>query len=196
MDSILTQINSLLYPYVLGFRSGNGGDGFIVTNHSCNQFRAIGSRSWQHSSVTLHPDTYNKLIEVVVDKTLVGKKLLDNFLKDEGFIIDEDSYLFLHPENGESIQRWSKPYFLALRGDLQSQYHYCLMKVDPMVATGEQLVAYLFPGTQFDIYDKLPKKETTNQYSPLVGGSLGWLSHLDVFGSTLSAIEAAKTHLE
>ena len=55
-------------------------------------------------------------------------------------------------------------------------------------------MAYIFPGTQYDILDMLPEEENTNQYSPFVGGSLGWLAHLPET-QTIAGITAAKKRL-
>jgi hypothetical protein len=58
----------------------------------------------------------------------------------------------------------------------------------------KQKVAYIFPGTQMDLYDALPEIDVA-WASPMVGGSLGWLAHLTPFEKTLDGIEAAKKRL-
>ncbi len=188
MNSILNQINSLLYPYVLGFRSENNCGSFVVTNTECTQMRCFGERKW-YAFLTTPDDKYNNRLDVVSHTVEFGDDyiagMLPGFLKDEG-IEDHVKALVILDE--------CNPYFLALRGDPQGQYHYCLTVTDPMENV-EQKVSYIFPETQFDLYDLLPESETTNP-SPMVGGSLGWLAHLSPFDKTLSNIEAAKKRLE
>lgn len=189
MSSVLNQINQLLFPYVLGYISMNNGGDFVVTNVDCSQFRSLGGRKWQ--TFEFAPSDFdNHRLEVVKY----------DFLNSGYFNVDGFFNYFTKQERIESIGTATsiveacKPYFLALRGDLQGQYHYCIAKIDPMVNI-EQKVAFIFPGTVEDLWSELPKSETTNP-SPMVGGSLGWLAHLTPFEKTLEGIAAAKKLLE
>lgn len=181
MNQFLIQINALLFPYILGYWSEINGGGVVVTNTRCTQMRGIGSRKWT-PFVKAPINRFNTRLEPA-NKDHVNEEVLANFLKEECI---ED------PVKALAIVELSKPYFLALRGDPQAQYHYCLIKFDPLKTKREENVAYLFPGTTFDLWDTLPKSEVTNQYSPFVGGSLGWLAHLTPFEKTLTCIETAK----
>ncbi|EKD64250.1 MAG: hypothetical protein ACD_51C00039G0001, partial [uncultured bacterium] len=61
----------------------------------------------------------------------------------------------------------------------------------PLENKGEQFLSYIFPGTQFDLTDSLPKFEKSNQYSAMVGGSLGHLAYLSPGEKTIQCITDA-----
>lgn len=184
MNQLLVAINKLLYPYILGYWSENNGGGVVVTNASCTQMRGIGSRKWT-TFVEAPINLYNTHLEPAIEDHVDGAVFID-------FLINEK---IEDLGRAQTLVELCKPYFLARRGDLQAQYHYCLMKSDPMESAGEQQISFIFQGTQFDMYDMVPEMETTNQYSAFVGGSLGWLAHLNPFSQTLKGIAAAKKRL-
>ncbi|HCQ30887.1 TPA: hypothetical protein DIU27_00695 [Candidatus Collierbacteria bacterium] len=182
MDTVLIKINKLLYPYILGYWSENNGGGVIVTNTSCTQMRGFGARKWS-PFVEAPISSYNTRLEPAIENHL-SDEVLKSFLNKERIV---------NVEMALQIQELVKPYFLALHGDLQGQYHYCLTAKDPMTTTGKQKVAYLFPGTQYDLYDFVP--DTDDAWaSPMVGGSLGWLAGLDS-EKTIAGITTAKKRL-
>lgn len=184
MNSFLIEINKLLYPYILGYWSENEVGGLVVTNHNCTQMRGIGSRKWT-AFVEAPINFYTTHLKPAI-KNQVNEVVLASFLKEEGI---EDQIL------ATKIVDFCKPFFLARLGDLQALYHYCLVKNDPMETGIRQKVAFLFPGTQMDLTDTLP--ETDKAWaSPMVGGSLGWLSQLTPFDKTIASIKAAKKRLE
>lgn len=182
----LWYFNQILYPFVLGFWSENNGGGYCVTNRECTKFRWLGERKWSDwDNNPSYPRIFNEYLEVVTPRGInIDWKFFLFFLKKEK--ID-------NPAQALFLSRLSKPYFFALHGDPQGQYHYCLTKNDPLPTTEKQKVAYIFPGTVFDLYDLLPEEELT-WASPLVGGSLGWLAHLDS-QKTIAGITAAKKRL-
>lgn len=186
MHEILKQINALLYPYILGYWSESNGGGFVVTTARCDQHRSLGGRKWLPLT-TSAPNIYNTNLEIVTQ----------DFADRGGYVINEDFFAwFLTEEEIEDgvragfIALKSLPCFLCLVGDLQGQSHYCLTVEDPMVTTQKQKVAFIFPGSQMDMYDRLPQEEET-WASPMVGGSLGRLAHLPE-AETIAGIEAAK----
>lgn len=177
-------INQLLYPYVLGLWSDNNAGGPCVTNRECTQYRWLGGEKWSDwNNNPGFPRIYNEYLEILTNKA-VDWKTFNIFLKEERI----DNLL-----QALFIARLSRPYSLCRVGDLQAQYHYGLTISDPMTITKKQKVSYIFPGTVLDMYDSLPEEENTLA-SPLLGGSLGWLSHLD-FKKTIAGITAAKKRL-
>jgi len=111
MNAFLIQINKLLYPYILGYWSENNGGGVVVANARCTQMRGIGFRKWTafvEAPINLFNTRLEPAIEDHVDETVFA-----NFLKEER-IVDLEKAL--------AIVELCKPYFLALRGDLQAQY--------------------------------------------------------------------------
>lgn len=176
--------NQLLYPQVLGFWSENDGGSLVVTNHDCTQMRSLGSRKWQPwDNNPSYPRLYNERLELA-KPTHLSRAAFEHFLTDEGF---------KNPFKAFLIVVLTRPYFIALRGDLQGQYHYCVVKKDPL-SNEKQTLAFIFPGTVEDLYDLLPEKETGYSF-PTVGGSLGWLARLTPFSKTLNSIVAAKERL-
>jgi hypothetical protein len=195
MSSYFDSINTLLYPYVLGFWSENNGGEHVVTTRDCDRFRGLGSRRW--STFTESPNNiFNTRLEVVTFDDLNAVNFDSTPDNVAGFYAD-----FLKRERIEDdfkamkLVEQCRPFFLALHGDLQAQHHYCLTVQDPMTTVEKQNVAYIFPGTQMDLYDALPEEEVTRA-SPMVGGSLGWLAHLTPFEKTLESIATAKKRLE
>ena len=189
MSSYFDRINTLLYPYVLGFWSENNGGGYVVTTRDCDRFRGFGSRRW--STFTESPNNiFNTRLEVVNF----------DFLNSDGSNIEDLYADFLKKERIEDdfkamkLVEQCRPFFLALHGDLQAQYHYCLAAQDSIMTVEKQKVAYIFLGTQMDLYDALPETDVA-WASPLVGGSLGWLAHLTPFEKTLENINQAKALL-
>lgn len=189
MNSFLIEINKLLHPYVLGFQSDNNGGCFLVTDTSCQYTRGFGYRKWS-TFVESTPNIHNVRLEVVTQ----------DFVDSSAFAINENFVAWFLENEGVRdgvhaayIMLTCKPYILARFGDPQGQYHYCLVKSDPLKTDIQQKVAYIFPGTQMDLYDLLPETDIVSA-SPMVGGSLGWLAHLDS-QKTIAGIIAAKKRL-
>lgn len=177
-------INQLLYPYVLGLWSDNDLESLCVTNRECTQYRWLGGEKWSDwNNNPGSPRIYNEYLEVLTPRA-VDRETFTAFLKQEGI---------KNPLRALSLARLSRPYFLCRVGDLQAQYHYGLTISDPMTITKKQKVSFIFPGTVLDMYDSLPEEEITLA-SPLLGGSLGWLAHLDS-KETIAGITAAKKRL-
>jgi len=180
---MLDWINDLLFPQIIGVRNEFVRyTNLVITNKRLTHFRHFGDRNW---TVAKHNEVRVATLEDTgihtTDETLV------RFLREE----------YISPSNfpfAQAITAAVKPYYLGLHGDPQGQYHYCLVQHDPMECHHEQLASYIFPGTQFDLYDSLPETEVTTQVTSLVAGSLGWLIGLPL-QKTIQGIEQAKKRL-
>ncbi len=180
---MLDWINDLLHPYLIGVREEFvRRTNLVITNRHLTHYRHFGDRTW----TTAKP---NEVRIATLEDT--GVHTTDGVLV--RFLREED----IAPSNfpfAQAIVSSVKPYYLGLHGDLQGQYHYCLVQHDPMECHHEQLASYIFPGTQFDLTDSLPEKELTTQVTPFVAGSLGWLTSLPL-QKTIQGIEKAKKRL-
>lgn len=175
-------INFLLNPLVLGVYSGNNGQELVVMRPNHLEFRSIGSRKWQNWETNSH---YGKIYENQI--TIATSKNV-SFASIAEFLFKEN---IKNPIKALFIQRQAIPYRLALQGDLQGQYHYGLVK--DLVHGNKETISFIFPGSQFDLYDHLP--ETDSGFPTLLsGGSLGWLASLP-FSKTLKGIREAKARL-
>lgn len=180
---MLDWINELLFPQVVGVRNEFVRyTNLVITNKRLTHYRHFGDSNW---TVAKRNEVRVATLEDTgihtTDETLV------RFLREED--IAPNNFPF-----AQAIAVGAKPFYLGLHGDLQGQYHYCLVQHDPMECHHEQLASYIFPGTQFDLYDLLPEKEVTTQVAPLVAGSLGWLTSLPI-QKTIQGIEKAKKRL-
>jgi len=186
LNETLDKVNKLLHPYKLGFWSENNGGGLVVTNSDCSFYRSIGGTKW-FPFQTVSPNLYNTFLELAKDYHL-GADFLDQFMKYEGYPDSETV------ENALAIQEVCKPFFLAMLADPQSNYHFCLMRTDPLSTSGLSKLEFIFPGDRWDLYDYVPQNETSPIYQALFGGSLGRLCQYDV-KKTLAGITAAKARL-
>lgn len=186
MNETLDKVNKLLHPYQLGYWSENNGGGLVVTNSDCSFYRSIGGTKW-FSFQTVSPNPYNTFLEVAQTHHIWSDYLL-TFMQEEGY---KDMGTI---EKAMAIQETCKPFFLAMLADPQSNYHFCLMRTDPLSTSGLSKLAFIFPGDRWDLYENVPQNEKSPFYQALLGGSLGRLCQYDA-EKTLAGITAAKARL-
>lgn len=175
-------INFLLNPLILGIYSGENGQELVVMRPNHLEFRLLGSRKWQNWETNPNfGKIYDNQITIATPENISFSALTEFLFKEK----------IKNPVKAFIIKRQALPYRLALQGDLQGQYHYGIVK--DLIHGNKETISFIFPNTQFDLYDRLP--ETDSGFPILLtGGSLGWLASLP-FNKTLKGIKEAKARL-